>query len=303
MASSGTEKQWAHFWQATQGFLGSPCLVFSFLDGLSGISYQLATDGVRQEFHSSPYLVRDRAGLANNGPWQEHGHLFKKKFVVGCGDTWCLCTDDVWSPSADAVFLLEVLNARGGWGRPRSILDFGCGTGVLGIAGAREVSSVEEVSLVDSSHSALAVAAVNFAAQGLTCRLRIQSDTCELPHHDLGLVTPYYFPIERTPCDDPLARIDAAGRHTSEMVAIALSICQRVIFVYSSVTQKQFESAATFEFRDVASLELPFSLGDNVSTHTVVGAAVAAGLLLPREDDQFPYWHRVTVAEATHAKG
>lgn len=286
---------WTVFYERVGRFLADPILVFEFMPNCSGLSYQVSEGGTRREFHRSPLLVRDRVGLAGCAEWSRWGYLFKDKFVVGVAQSWFVCTSQVWSPSIDATFMFEVLSQRISQGRNQTVLDYGCGTGVMGIALSRLFSSRSSISLVDCNPEALALAGMNAFANEVIPT--ITSHTLSgMPIHDIGIVTPYYFPVMTAPPEDPLRSIEQAATDSLEMVEHARRHARNVYFVFSSSTSSVFPGKAMFPYSEISRMSVPFSLGDNVSNMSVVNAAIEGRMFERRPNDQFPYWHDIVVA-------
>ena len=280
------------------GIRPGPSWAFEFLPNRGGLAYQFVHEGERKEYHRSPHLVRDRNGLRENLVWQRHSHLFDQRFAVGYDDRWFFCTGDVWSPSVDAVFLLDELAKWIDLTRVGSILDLGCGTGVVGISVAKRYPRIRRLTLADPNPSAVVTSAINARANDVGCALAIESEPANSDSYDLGFVTPYYFPVETDATDEPMHRIQEAGRHVAELVEEALRTCHQVAFIYSSTTAPFFREVANFDYSDLDSIEVPFSLGDHVSNMRLLAAAREMDLLLERPDREIPNWHRLILAKA-----
>lgn len=273
-----------------------PMLVFEFLPKLSGISYQMLMGEIREEYLYSSLLVRDRIKLKGSEVWRKHGSGFKKQFIVGCGGYWYYCPASVWSPSVDAEFFLDILSNLPGVLDAESILDLGCGTGVLGLGAAHLARRVTMLNLVDSNKDALASAAINAACHELHgCDILIGTQPSPADF-DIGLTAPYYFPVEKDAGRDPLAAICEAGRHTADMVRQCADVCRRVLFIYSSVSEAEFRDRLNMPFNILGQLTVPFSLGDNVSNLQFLNAAIDSDrLLVQPRDESFLYAHTITV--------
>jgi SAM-dependent methyltransferase len=293
-------RRWEQFWAQLVTFVAppDPMLCFEFLPDLGGISYQLVSGGAREEFLRSDLLVRDRKQLDESEMWQKHGATFKQQFLVCSGTQWHYCPATVWSPSVDAEVILHVAETLFGLSDVESILDLGCGTGVLGLGLARLAPALRRLALVDSDPRALAATALNAACQGVE-DVDLHVATVLLPsvRYDLGVTAPYYFPVATTPFSNPHVAIEDAGYHTADLVRRGADACRRLLFVYSSVTESEFLTRLERPFTVLSQHTVPFSLGDNVSSKQLVAAALESDRLIVRESDRQPYAHTLTVAE------
>ena len=127
------------YFSLTNKFIGDVSLVFEFLKNRKGIEYNIFKNGKLKKYLSSSYLVRDRKKLANNKNWLNNKNDFNKKIIVGYEDLWFFCSEGVWSPSVDAIFMIDAINKESSLNikKSSSILDYGCGSGVMGISLAK----------------------------------------------------------------------------------------------------------------------------------------------------------------------
>jgi len=297
-------KSWEIFWDRIKKYTGGIILVFDFLKNCKGISYQINQDGTRKEYFRSDYLVRDRNGLKHNRIWNKYKHDFNKKIIVGYENNWFYCPEGVWSPSVDAIFILEnikklkELNIK----KCKSILDYGCGTGAVGISIAKTNKNVKKLTLIDINDSALFASFVNLKGNNVRIKLTL-SNYLDLKvddkgvRYDLGIVTPFYFPVEKKDFKNPIKEIAKAGISSAKMVNDLSKICKDVFFIYSSVTKYWFRKALKVNYKDIKYLEVPFSLGDNVSSTSLVTVAANNNLLIRKENDQFKFWHKIYIAK------
>ncbi|MFA6428086.1 MAG: methyltransferase [Candidatus Buchananbacteria bacterium] len=282
-------------------YIGNITLVFEFLKNQEGIGYNIFKKGKLIRYLSSHYLVRDRKKLKNNKTWLCYKKDFNKKIVVGYQGLWFFCRETVWSPSVDAVFMIDAINKYKSLSINNfsSILDYGCGSGVVGISLAKKSKKVKELSLVDVNDSALFCSLINCIGNNLKVNFNI-ANHLNKKRYDLGLVTPYYFPIEKRDYLDSRQAMQAivkAGKDSAIMINDLSKICSEVFFVYSSITEKVFREELSVKYKDVCYMDVPFSLGDNVSSNSLVGAAAENNLLIFKKDSQFKFWHRIYMAK------
>lgn len=289
------EKYFNKYFESVNIFIGDIELVFEFKDNLKGISYQYYDNNIRKEYLSSRYLIRDREALEDNETWQKLKKYFNKNIIVGYEGYWFYCPESVWSPSVDAVFLLDAI-----YNQPElnlnnilSVVDYGCGTGIVGISLAKKYSHIKSLSLIDTNPLAIYSSFINAYGNNLTIEYTLSNSLNKSLNYDLGIATPYYFPIEKLNYDSPLERIIEAGTNSAEMVNKLANICKNVFFIYSSTTEQWFLRDLKYDFRKVSNLHIPFSLGDNVSSMNLVKAAEANDLLEIVENNQFKYWHTI----------
>ena len=289
------------YFSLTNKFIGDVSLVFEFLKNRKGIEYNIFKNGKLKKYLSSSYLVRDRKKLANNKNWLNNKNDFNKKIIVGYEDLWFFCSEGVWSPSVDAIFMIDAINKESSLNikKSSSILDYGCGSGVMGISLAKRNKKIKELNLVDINESALFCSLVNCVGNNLKINFNI-SNNLGNKKYDLGLVTPYYFPVQRQDFNSSkqaMKSIIKAGEDSAEMINDLSKICKDVFFVYSSTTENFFRKKLKVKYKDVCSMDVPFTLGDNVSSNSLAAAAVENNLLIIKNDKQFKFWHKLYVAK------
>ncbi len=117
------------------------------------------------------------------------------QYILGETEFWSLSLrvcPDVLIPRADTEVLVEETLAR--IGGPARLLDVGTGSGAIALALAQEKPQLQ-VTALDCSAAALAIAADNAAQNGLTERVRfLQGDLADLPEerYDLVVSNPPY---------------------------------------------------------------------------------------------------------------
>lgn len=294
--------QFSEYYDRIHGYTGDIRLVFEFKDSEQGLLYYLNDGGKLIRYLDSPYVVRDRITLANNPTWNQYKDEFKKTIIVGYKGLWFTCHPGVWSPSVDAVLLIDTLlcHEADSIRNIHSVLDFGCGSGVMGIVLAKFAKEMTDLYLLDRNKTALLSSAVNVIGNDLEDSIRITLLTSMNGQHaDIGIVTPYYFPVSREYVPDPFKSIVEAGKESANLVNEMARHSSKTYFVYSSTTEEYFLDSLECEFTVLKELLVPFTLGDNVSSRAFLETAEANGMLIRRDDSPFRYWHKIFVGKTT----
>jgi hypothetical protein len=287
----------SEYYKKVSEYIGDVKLVFEFDKDVSGLSYYLNQKGVLSKYLQSPEIVRDRELLRNNPTWLEHHSDFNKKIIVGNGNFWFYCHESVWSPSIDAAFLIDVLlkKERVDKLNIESVLDFGCGTGVMGISVACLNNKIKKLNLIDSNESALFSTYVNLLGNKVNCNFNISNNLDSTNKFDLGIITPYYFPVIKELEENPEKAIIDAGVDSANLTNLVASSSKLTYFIYSSTTEKSYLTNLKFEFEFVDELLVPFTLGDNVSNQSFLDTALDKNMLFVKDKGQFKYWHKITI--------
>jgi len=296
--------EFTDYYNHIHGLVGDVRLVFEFKENLKGIKYYQNQKGLLDEFLDSEFLVRDRDGLSNNKIWQGISGDFNNKIIVGCSNKWFYCHKSVWSPSVDAVFMYNTLlkNERFASLKLKSVLDYGCGTGVMGVLLGMCNPNIKTVYFLDINKYALYSSLINSIGNAPNFHYQFMTSLEDYLIADVGIITPYYFPIERIPRNNCFERIENAGYQSAVLTNQVVEKSKTTYFVYSSITEKQFVDGLKYDFSIIDELWVPFTLGDNVSNITFVESALQHGLLDVRESGQFRYWHKIIVGKIQNKK-
>lgn len=292
----------SEYYERIHGYTGDIRLVFEFKDAEQGLLYFLNEGGELTRYLDSPFVVRDRIALADNPVWNRYHEDFRKTIIVGYKGCWFTCHPGVWSPSVDAVLLIDTLLCQEADSirDVRSVLDFGCGSGVMGIVLAKFSKGIKDLYLLDMNKAAILSSALNIIGNDLDDRVRTTLLTSmDDRHADIGIVTPYYFPVTRDLVPDPLETIVEAGRESARLVNEVARHSSTTYFVYSSTTEEHFLGSLECPHTVLEERLVPFTLGDNVSSRAFHETAVANGMLIRRDDSPFKYWHKIYVGKNT----
>ena len=291
--------EFADYYNHIHGLVGDVKLVFEFQKNLEGISYYLNEGGSLNKFLDSEFLVRDRSRLSGNVVWQELKSDFNNKIIVGFSNRWFYCHKSVWSPSVDAVFLYHTLLKKENFAtlQKESVLDFGCGTGIMGVLLGMCNPNIKTVYFMDINKYALYSTLINVMGNSSLFQYQLLTSLNDSLRTDVGIVTPYYFPIERDLVLNCYERIEKAGYQSAVLTNQVVEKSKTTYFVFSSITEKQFISGLEHDFSIVDEMWVPFTLGDNVSNTKLVEAALEHGLLDIRESGQFRYWHKIIIGK------
>ena len=287
------------YYNTISEYISDVKLVFDFDKNLSGISYYINHNGSLTKYLSSSHIVRDRQMLKDNPIWMEFQKDFNKKIIVGNENLWFYCHESVWSPSIDAAFLIDVLLNKENIDKSNieTVLDFGCGTGVMGISIAKLNAKIKNVNLIDSNESALFSTFINVIGNRLACSYSISNVLVEGFKCDLGIITPYYFPIIKEFEANHEQAIIYAGIESAKLTNIVANCSALTYFIYSSTTQESYLKNLDFDFEVVDELLVPFTLGDNVSNQSFLNTALKIGVLIINEKSQFKYWHKISIGK------
>lgn len=283
-------------WHDLISILGSDShLIFSFKKDLKGIDYFLYENGRERLFLSSALLVRDRKLLQKSPDWERNKHqFFEGIFWVKVDRCIYLCSQGVWSPSVDAVVLLEAFKENQSlFSQSASVLDLGCGTGVIGIGIALNSSVIQDIFMYDTNPKALAITSMNLYLNAVDkCVTFLTGRSLSLARADLCIATPYYIPVEKKVLRTPKIDIEQAINTTVSMITYAVDHCEKhAMFVYSSATQKEVcERIPRHEI--LKEQEALFTIGDNVGNNDVVKYLIDDRRLKRIDGD---YYHTIYV--------
>jgi SAM-dependent methyltransferase len=190
----------------------------------------------------SDCFVRDREQLAQNKVWLDLKNDFNKKIIVGYKDLWFYCFESVWSPSIDAIFLIDTLLEKEKFSEQKinSILDFGCGTGVMGISLAKFNQNVKSIYLLDSNKYALYSSLINVMGNNVNCQYNVLNSLDVPSNIEMGIVTPYYFPVIKECTANHYDKIINAGIESANLTNMVADKVKTTYFMYSSTTETQF---------------------------------------------------------------
>ncbi len=287
----------SEYYKKVAEYIGDVKLVFKFNKNLNGINYYLNQKGVLTKYLQSSEIVRDRELLRNNPIWLKYSSDFNKKIIVGNENFWFYCHESVWSPSIDAVFLLDVMLKKNIIDKMNieSVLDFGCGTGVLGISIACLNKRIKKLYLIDSNESALFSTYINIIGNNVNCNFNISNYLDGTNKFDLGIITPYYFPVIKELEENPEKAIIDAGVNSANLTNLVANNSKLTYFIYSSTTKEYYLNNLKFEFESIDELLVPFTLGDNVSNQSFLDTALNKDMLFIKDKGQFKFWHKITI--------
>ena len=119
------------YYKKISSYTGEIHLVFEFKNSGEGLVYYTNNAGKLTKYLDSQFIVRDRDALSQNPVWNRFKKEFNEKIIVGYKGLWFVCYPSVWSPSIDAIFLIDTIIAQEHelLRESKSILDFGCGSG------------------------------------------------------------------------------------------------------------------------------------------------------------------------------
>ena len=290
----------SEFYKRISYYTGEIRLVFEFKKSKQGLVYYTNNAGELTKYLDSPYIVRDRDALSQNPVWNRYKQDFTGKIVVGYNGSWFVCYPSVWSPSIDAIFLLDTVISTASqllW-KTNSILDFGCGSGVIGIVLSKYTKQLEQLYLLDKDYPAIISSVINTFGNNVDEKIHVSwLKTTPLQHVDIGVVTPYYFPVTKGCVSNPLKKILDSGVESADLVNKTAQISSTTFFVYSSTTEKPFLDSLKVKYTILDELLVPFTLGDNVSSQTYLKAAIDNGLLVEKQVGPFMFWHRIYVGK------
>lgn len=283
--------RFADYYTNIHGLVGDVHLVFEFQELLKGIGYYSIEGNCLKKFLNSEFLVRDRELLSSNIVWQQLKNDFNNKIIVGYSNKWFYCHKSVWSPSVDAIFLYNTLLKKENFDSLKiaSILDYGCGTGVMGLLLGMCNPKTETVYFMDINKYALYSTIVNVIGNCPEFQCRMLTSLDDSLNADVGIVTPYYFPVERESVSNCYESIERAGQQSAALTNQVIEKSKITYFIFSSVTAKQFINGLRYDFSIVDELWVPFTLGDNVSSAKLVESALQHDLLDVRKSGQFKY--------------
>lgn len=283
--------------------LDSP-LLFSFKKGLAGLDYILLQDGAENLFLSSPLLVRDRKQLQQSSDWENNKHkFFFGVFFVRVDGCIYLCSQNVWSPSVDAVLLIEAIKEHKDiFDQCTSLFDLGCGTGVTSIGLLNSLKSVSDILMYDINPKASMIAAINLY---LNCVERnvtfLSKESLSTVKADICVTTPYYVPVEKKITLSPQEDIRDAIDTTVFMINSSIEHCEKyTVFVFSSCTEKEVRERIPYHVEILKAREILFTIGDNVGNNEVVKRLIDDGRLKNINGD---YYHTVYVGLVSKKRG
>jgi len=287
------------YFKTVDSFVGGINLVFEFKKSIQGINYYLNEQGNLNKYLESPHIVRDREKLKDSKEWLLFKNDFNKKIIVGYQDLWFYCHETVWSPSIDAIFLIDTLINKEHLEKTNlcSVLDFGCGTGVVGITIANINKKIKNLYFLDSNAAALHSTLINIIGNGIKCNYNLINSLDDSKNFTLGLVTPYYFPIDKESSINNKEKIIKAGIDSAVLTNLVANKAKTTYFIYSSTTEKYFLENLKYDFEIIDELLVPFTLGDNVSSQEFFEIAMLNNLLIYRDIPQFKYWHKIIIGK------
>lgn len=298
--------QFLEYYNRISCYTGEINLVFEFKESRRGLRYYTNDAGVLTKYFDSPHIVRDRIALSQNRVWNRYKQHFGGSIIVGYKGLWFVCLPSVWSPSIDAIFLLDTLldRERQLLSGAKSILDFGCGSGVLGIMLSKYARHLDYLYLLDNNNSAVISSVINTIGNAVDDKIHLSwLNTIPQQHVDISVVTPYYFPVTRERVSNPLNTIVDCGVQSANLVNKTAQVSSTTIFVYSSTTEESFLSSLKVDHVVLDELLVPFTLGDNVSSQVFLKAAIVKGMLIENENSPFRYWHKIFVAKTLNNNG
>ena len=277
-------------------------LLFEYLPSLAGLEYKILENSVVSSFAKSTFLVRDRQLLSKSREWESvKQSFFESNFLVSCEDCCFFCNPEVWAPSVDAVILLNALKKEKEFFGFHSVLDLGCGSGVMALCLSKIFQNLEKIVCVDINPLAHISLSVNYYINRFSKDLSFFNKVSEYKGTcDTTIATPYYFPVFKTSaisCDKQLQdSIDS----TIFLIQSAVNFAKKAAyFIYSSTTEKEIRSGLNFNWDVIDEVRVPFTIGDNVGNKHIVNTAIKKGMLLNGSTEQFPYDHLIYVGKFT----
>lgn len=290
----------SEYYKHVSCYTGDVRLVFEFKDSEHGLLYYTNDNGELIKYFDSPYIVRDRIALSQNPVWNCYKQDFGGRIIVGYKGFWFVCFPSVWSPSVDAIFLIDTVLAREPdlLSNAKSILDFGCGSGVVGIVLSKFSKNLNYLYLLDKNNAAIISSVINTFGNGVNDITHVSwLKTMPQQPVDIGVVTPYYFPIIKNRVSDPLKTIINCGVESARLVNQTAKVSSTTFFIFSSTTEDSFLSSLKYKYDILGELLVPFTLGDNVSSQEFLNVAIGNGMLIEKEDTPFKYWHKIYVCK------
>ena len=290
----------SEYYKRVSYYTGDIRLVFEFKSSKEGLLYYINNSGELEKFFDSPYTVRDRIALSQNPVWNCYKQYFGGKIIVGYKGFWFVCLPSVWSPSIDAILLLETIltHEKQLLGKTKSILDFGCGSGVMGIMLSNFTRELKNLYLLDNNYAAVISSVINTIGNDVDDRICVSwLKTMPGRHVDVGIVTPFYFPVTKEMVSNPLKTIIKCGINSAELVNQTAQQSSTTFFVFSSTTEKPFLTSLKVNYTILNELLVPFTLGDNVSSKAFLQSAIDNGMLIEKDGTPFRFWHRIFVGK------
>ena len=199
-------------------------------------------------------------------------------------------------PAIDTILLLATLCRHGVGLNPRTLLDAGCGTGLLALAAAQLWPTLEQLDLVDVDAYTVKVAELNARAASLNPRLAVRCRAADLAnepaaHVDVLIANPPYLP-ERTV---PVRGIELATNGTRLLKALLRNHAPKARDTYlvcsalawpevEGAIQAAGDSLGTVELlsRAVVPFRLPWLEPDPASPSFRANLSYYENLLAPR---------------------
>lgn len=272
---------------------------------------------------SSQTLIRKLGHCG--GPCPIHSHpegerlmdLTSREFVelqhLGGSIIWRQ-SRQMWPPSVDSVLMLRNLRyARALDVGMESLLDLGCGTGILGIALSSRFPSVRRVSLADWLLTPLAFAVVNarqnLSRSGISWNIHlgmfvdwIDSHPTEL--YDVLVSTPPYLPAsdghEPVFRESPVAGIDLL----EFVIRHGRRLAKRSFVTFSNIVQEETQrfanEAGVRLLRIGKAVNVPFRVPIALRNPRYISSLIESGRLKFVRNNLYPLQHRIATFEIIH---
>ena len=214
---------------------------------------------------------------------------------------------EVWPPTIDSFGLCRDMEQDGVFSRPiRSVLDIGCGTGILGLLVGIKNPDVRRIYLADwlltplvYSWLATCINAQKLTGRKVICLLGMQTSWLEstevVGQVDLCVCNPPYLPILREFPQMHLAHTVAGTDLLEHVVEHASEIAKTTYISFSDVALDQATSAAERGRRTLKAVgdgrAIPFTVPQAFQNRDYVDKLSRENKIFQRDDSVFPWWH------------
>ncbi len=215
-----------------------------------------------------------------------------------------------WPPSIDSVIMLRNLSKANIEGAD-SVLDLGCGSGILGISLALKHPSVRRLVMADWLLSplihAIVNAEVNLHSQALSCEILIGMfddwpRTAALGPIDVLVSTPPYLPVAEG-FDAIRKESPVAGTELMRFI-ICTRLARTTFLTVSSLVEEELKALAEAHDTEVQVIgdpvPVPFRVPIALRTPQYIMALLGSGRLEFRPKDRYPLWHRIFTCQLRH---
>ncbi len=218
---------------------------------------------------------------------------------------------EFWPPSVDTFSMLDKLKQHGAFGRAESVVDVGCGTGVLGTAFAAQSSSIQRLDFADWLLTPLLYSVANWARNAhRTNRPSVHAHlglglnwthAGQVPHYDVLLCNPPYLPLLSGFESVGMSSTVAGTELLSEVIHDGHKLAKRVFIQFSHLAAPEAHQAAERAGAELRPLgkpkRVPFRVAVVWAHEDYLRALIDERELIVASDDRHRYWHEINTYE------